>query len=247
MEEINYHLPVFEGPLDLLLSLISKNKVDISDIPIALIFDQYMEYIAAAQAIDMELAGDFIVMASELMLIKSKMLLPKPEKEEEDPRAALAAALLEYSRIKGVSEMLGGYYTEFGGRVAKEPETIGSDPNYVDDDNVARLERAFRSVLSGKLNRAKDASRADRPESMLGSLLSRGGKRIPIPARIYGIMRRMYRRGGDCSLSELISTSGSDRAEIITTFVAVLELIRSQRVRIKDETEDDMTLSLSAS
>lgn len=247
MEEISYHLPVFEGPLDLLLSLISKNKVDISDIPIALIFDQYMEYIAAAQAIDMELAGDFIVMASELMLIKSKMLLPKPEKEEEDPRAALAAALLEYSRIKGVSEMLGGYYTEFGGRVAKEPETIGSDPHYVDDDNVARLERAFRAVLSGKLNRAKNAERVDRPENMLGSLLSRGGKRIPIPARIYGIMRRLYRRGGDCPLSELICTSGADRAEIITTFVAVLELIRSQRVRIKDETEDDMTLSLSAS
>ena len=70
MDEINYHLPVFEGPLELLLSLISKNKVDISDIPIALIFDQYMEYINMAQAADMELAGDFIVMAAELMLIK---------------------------------------------------------------------------------------------------------------------------------------------------------------------------------
>ena len=88
MDEINYHLPIFEGPLDLLLSLISKNKVDISDIPIALIFDQYMEYINMAEAVNMELAGDFIVMAAELMLIKSKMLLPAPEKTEEDPRAS---------------------------------------------------------------------------------------------------------------------------------------------------------------
>ena len=95
MEEISYHLPSFDGPLDLLLALIAKNKIDITDIPIALIFDQYMEYISAAQALDMELAGEFIIMASRLMLIKSRMLLPREEKEEEDPRAALAAALLE--------------------------------------------------------------------------------------------------------------------------------------------------------
>lgn len=124
MDEINYHLPIFEGPLDLLLSLISKNKVDISDIPIALIFDQYMEYINMAEAVNMELAGDFIVMAAELMLIKSKMLLPAPEKTEEDPRASLAAALMEYSRIKAAAEMLTDYYTESGGRVAKEPESL---------------------------------------------------------------------------------------------------------------------------
>ena len=117
MEEINYHLPSFDGPLDLLLALIAKNKIDITDIPIALIFDQYMEYISAAQALDMELAGEFIIMASRLMLIKSRMLLPREEKEEEDPRAALAAALLEYSRIKGVSEMLGSYYEAHGGRI----------------------------------------------------------------------------------------------------------------------------------
>ncbi len=243
MEEINYHLPSFEGPLDLLLSLISKNKVDITDIPISLIFDQYMEYIETAQAMNMELAGDFIVMASELMLIKSKLLLPKPEKEEEDPRAALAAALIEYSRIKCAAEMLSGYYDSCGGRVSKEPETLKEDKNYVADDSIARLERAFRNVLSGKLGKTS-TERADRPERMLGSLLSRGGRRIPVPARIYGIMRRLYRRG-DCSLTELLS-AGTDRAELITTFVAVLELIRSQRVSITDEEDGDLTLHLSA-
>ena len=77
IEQVNYRLDQFEGPLDLLLTLISKNKVSITDIPIAMICDQYLEYIKAAQDLDMELAGEFIVMASELMLIKSRLLLPE--------------------------------------------------------------------------------------------------------------------------------------------------------------------------
>ena len=86
MDAITYRLDQFEGPLDLLLNLIAKNKVSITDIPIALICDQYMEYIEKAQELDMDIASEFILMASELLLIKSKMLLPRPEKEEEDPR-----------------------------------------------------------------------------------------------------------------------------------------------------------------
>ena len=234
MEEISYHLPSFDGPLDLLLALIAKNKIDITDIPSALIFDQYMEYISAAQALDMELAGEFIIMASRLMLIKSRMLLPREEKEEEDPRAALAAALLEYSRIKGVSEA-------HGGRIAKDPETLPKDKSYVADDSIARLERAFRSVLTGRFR--SERTPAAKPEAMLGTLLRRGGKKIPVSVRIYGIMRRLYRRG-DCSFRELL-LAGEDKAETITTFVAVLELIRSQRVRISDESEEDLTLHLS--
>ena len=92
MEALTYHLEAFDGPLDLLLSLIQKNKVEITDIPIALICDQYMAYIAEAESLDMDLTADFIVMASELMLIKSKMLLPKEDEEEEDPRAELMEA-----------------------------------------------------------------------------------------------------------------------------------------------------------
>ena len=76
MEALTYHLEAFDGPLDLLLSLIQKNKVEITDIPISLICDQYMAYIAEAESLDMDLTADFIVMASELMLIKSKLLLP---------------------------------------------------------------------------------------------------------------------------------------------------------------------------
>ena len=94
MESVTYRLDQFEGPLDLLLTLIQKNKVSITDIPISIICDQYMEYITEAQSLDMDVASEFIVMASELMLIKSKMLLPRPEEEEADPRAELTDALL---------------------------------------------------------------------------------------------------------------------------------------------------------
>ena len=100
MESPNFQLEIFEGPLDLLLTLIAKTKVDIYDIPIALILDQYMAYLDEMRRLDMEIAGDFIVMAAELMLIKSKLLLPKTEQEEEDPRAALTDALLKYQQAK---------------------------------------------------------------------------------------------------------------------------------------------------
>ena len=101
MNQIIYKMELFEGPLDLLLSLIHKNKMSIEDIQISIIFDQYMDYIKTMQALDIELSTEFIVMASQLMLIKSRMLFPKQDDEdEEDPRAALAAALLEYKKAK---------------------------------------------------------------------------------------------------------------------------------------------------
>ena len=106
MERLTYKLEVYEGPLDLLLDLIAKNKIDIMNIPIALICDQYMQYITDARAMDMELAGEFIVMASELLYIKSKMLLPRAEPDEEDPRASLAEALLLYKQAKEAAEQL---------------------------------------------------------------------------------------------------------------------------------------------
>ena len=84
MSDLSFHLEVYDGPLDLLLGLITKNKLDIYDIPIALILDQYLEYLDQMRAMDMEIAGEFIVMAADLMLIKSRMLLPKPELEKED-------------------------------------------------------------------------------------------------------------------------------------------------------------------
>ena len=151
MSDLNFRLEVFEGPLDLLLSLIAKNKVDIYDIPIALILDQYMEYIEQMRQMDMEIAGEFIVMAAELMLIKSRMLLPRPEteeKDEEDPRAALARALIEYKRAKEAAAFLSDQYGIYAGRIAKEPEVLDTRSDLPEHIKLSLLEKALGRVLS---------------------------------------------------------------------------------------------------
>ena len=123
METISYKLPDFEGPLDLLLFLVQKNKLNIYDIPIALILDQYMDYLHTMEMFNMEIASDFIVMASQLMVIKSRMLLPKIE-DEEDPRQELVDMLLEYQRAKQAAEILHDRELTYSGRYEKPPEEV---------------------------------------------------------------------------------------------------------------------------
>ena len=100
MEKLEYHLQVFDGPLDLLLALIAKNKLDIYDIPIAELLDQYLEQIALMREADMDVASEFLEMAARLVQIKAASLLPQHEQDEEDPRAELTGQLLEYDQCK---------------------------------------------------------------------------------------------------------------------------------------------------
>ena len=125
MAELKYKIESFdfEGPLDLLLTLIQKNKVSIEDIPISLICDQYLAYIREAQKLDLEVASVFLVMASELILIKTKMLLPRDEKsDEKDPRAELADALLKYQQAKEGAAKLKVRYETYVGRMVKDTD-----------------------------------------------------------------------------------------------------------------------------
>ena len=155
MEALTYRLDQFEGPLDLLLMLIQKNKVNIIDIPIALICDQYLEYLKAAQDMDMEIAGEFIVMASELMLIKSRLLLPKVEENEKDPRADLAEALLRYQQAKqAVAKMIPLYQT-YSGRMVKDTDEISIDTSYVTDQEVTQLCAAVRRIIAANESRPR--------------------------------------------------------------------------------------------
>ena len=116
---INYKLDQFEGPLDLLLTLIIKNKINIDDIPIALLCNQYMTYIAHNLDAGMDVAAEFLYMASELMLLKSRMLLPRDPETEEDPRLSLRDTVLEYQKAKLAAAELSDLYTLFGGRMVK--------------------------------------------------------------------------------------------------------------------------------
>lgn len=233
-EDIKFRLDAFEGPLDLLLHLIHKNKVSIYDIPISLIFEQYMEYIDAWKKYDMDIAGEFITMAAELMLIKSRMLLPRQnDVEEEDPRERLAAALAEYQKAKQAAASLGERFKVYHGRLVKEAEDIEPEVELVDHD-VSLLYEAFDRIVR-RARASGESIESIKPESTLGNLLSH--KVISLPGRIIGVMRQLYKKG-DMTASELLLQSES-RGELVTTFVALLELLRSQRISIVNTVEDE--------
>lgn len=229
MENLNYKLEAFEGPLDLLLKLIEKNKVQITDIPIALIFEQYMEYIDLMQSMDMEVAGEFIVMASELMLIKSRMLLPKPEDETEDPREKLAAALLEYQRMKQAAVYLQGQFGQYSGRMVKDTDEVKPDSGKLEPQQAEALRRVMMSMLRSMDKKAiENANRenAERPfERILRTPI------VPVQGKIYGVIRYLVRNGEALYTSILLTAK--TRSELIATFLAVLELIKKNRVTLR--------------
>ena len=240
MDAPQYKLEVFEGPLDLLLSLISKNKVDVYDIPISLILEQYMEYIERMHDMNMDVAGEFIVMASELMLIKSRMLLPKPQSDEpeEDPRLALAEALVEYQRAKQAAVYLGEQYQQFAGRIIKEPDVLDKTLDPPTDLAIDLLSQAMGRILS----RNRDAPRLAREsENAIGRLLRT--RIVPVSEKVLWIMRTLLRRG-ETSFEKLMLANGS-RSELVASFSAVLELVRAQRVLLREQEDGDIILILN--
>ena len=226
--EISYKLEQFEGPLDLLLSLISKNKIDIKDIPISLLCDQYMEYISKAEELDMELSSDFLYMASELMLIKSRMLLPRDEEHDEDPREALAAALLEYQKAKTASEQLKVMFGEYGGRMVKETDEIAPDRTYVADHEAELLYKAFLKVMNEVRVTDEDAKKKFEP------ILKK--RTVSVVSIVENLARRL-RGGKKISLGSFFRQA-EDRLELVSMFLAMLELLKSGHLVINEETDD---------
>ncbi len=235
MENLQYKLEAFEGPLELLLKLIEKNKVEITDIPIALIFDQYMEHIEEMQRMDMEVAGEFIVMASELMLIKSKMLLPKPEDEEEDPRARLAAMLLEYQRMKQAAGYLSEQFGVYSGRMVKDTDEVKPDSGKIEPQQADALRRVMLRMLRNMDKNALDEANreaAARPfERILRTPI------VPVSGKIYGVIRYLVKNGETLYTSILLTAKS--RSELIATFLAVLELMKKNRVTLRPVEETD--------
>ncbi len=239
METIQYKLDIFEGPLDLLLSLIAKNKMNIEDIQISLICEQYLDYLRSAETMDMEIASEFIVMASELMLIKSRMLLPRAEEKEEDPRRQLADALIRYREAKAAAVRLAERYALYGGRMAKDTDEISVDRSYVADQSTEALRAALRRVSSYMSAIEDSKSRIFTP------MISR--RVVSVEVKIAGILSHM-RKSGQASLIELIGNENS-LADTIASFIGVLELIRTRRLLIVDTggEEGDSVRGLDAS
>ena len=228
---ITYRIEQFEGPLDLLLTLIHKNKVNIEDIPIALICDQYLEYIKAAQDLDMELAGEFIVMASELMLIKSRLLLPRVNEDEKDPRKELADALLRYQQAKQASAKMAPLYQKFSGRMVKDTDEISVDTTYVADQQVTSLCLAVRRIIAANESRPKAERQVFAP--MIAKPI------IPVDVKIVGILHHIDKKKKP-SMKELLSDATS-LPDLIAIFLGILELIKVRKILI-DEDPDSYTV-----
>ncbi len=214
---------VFEGPLDLLLALIAKNKVSIYDIPIQLIFEQYMEYIAKMELFNMDIASSFIVMASQLMVIKSRMLLPPREDDEEDPRQELVDMLLEYQRAKEVSVELHDRELTYMGRFGKPPEEIEAAPEYTLTHEFAALKEAFVRAYSKNFYSEKYPPL----EAPIDELIT-ATRQISVTEKITSVVD-MLKSVKRTSLKSVFK-GASSKHELVATFLALLELIKGKQV-----------------
>ena len=231
MDALTYRIDQFEGPLDLLLTLIQKNKVNIEDIPISLICDQYLEYIKAAQNMDMEVAGEFIVMASELMRIKSSMLLPRAQTDEKDPRAELADALLRFQQAKQAAQKMAPLYALYSGRMVKDTDEISIDTSYVADQQVTSLCAAVRRII------AANESRPRAEKQVFAPLVAK--PIVPVDVKIVGILHHIGKKRNP-SMKELLSDAVS-LPDLSASFLGILDLIKVRKILI-DENEDSYTV-----
>jgi segregation and condensation protein A len=230
-------LEVFEGPLDLLLHLIKKNELEITDIPIASITAEYLAYVELMQDLNLDLAGEFLVMASTLTLIKSRMLLPDDaagdEELEEDPRADLVRQLLEYQRYREAAAELGERPRLQRDVFAREPSLEGAEGVQGEPPpirvSVWDLIEAYRRVLE----RARPASVH---EVQLERVSLR--ERVEFVLARLGVARRLD--------FELLFPEEATRLEIIVTFLAVLELMKMRAVQaFQDEQFGGIVLALA--
>lgn len=233
---ISVKLQVFEGPLDLLLHLIDKNKIDIYDIPIVSITEQYLAYIRQMQTDDMNVMSEFLVMAATLLDIKCKMLLPKEvneEGEEQDPRAELVAKLLEYKMYKYMSFELKDRRVDAGKAMYKPPTLPKEVAQYrqpvdydelIGDMNLNKLHEIFKSMIR------RQEDKIDPIRSTFGKIekdeVNMDDKILYVEALIREHRRLSFRRLLEKQCSKM---------EIIVTFLVILEMMKMGKIDIQQE------------
>ena len=227
LEKIEYKLEIFEGPLDLLLHLIEKNKIDIFDINISQILEQYLDYIYIMEQADLYIASEFIEMVSRLLYIKSKLLLPKKE-SEPDPREELVKILLDYTEMKRIADYLGGQFEIYKNRYERS-----EDASILDTGECERQEMPVMSpdILYKILERISEKNNLPPPIESVRILTRK--KHVTIAEKIIAIMRRLYKNGGGDFISLL--NNNADAGEVIAAFAAVLELLKTNRIIIIGE------------
>ena len=237
MEEYRYKVSDFEGPLDLLLYLIEKNKVDIYHIPVAEIADQFNEYVAQIDFFDVNYGSKFFLMAATLLQIKSRRLLPKvkateAEEEEDDPEEGLVRQLLEYKRMKEASSVMAKLWEERSLMLSRKRTPFAYEPKFSGTLEKEALFRAFQTICKA----VADKEAAAKP--------------VRIEREIYSVDECMNRVvdylqevGGPAAVTAVFSWCES-RLELVITFLAVLELLKTGRCRTVSAGEEGNALAL---
>lgn len=237
-EAFKYKSETFDGPLDLLLSLIQKNKVSIYDIPIAEILEQYVDYLEAMRSENVQIDAEFIVMAAELIYIKSKMLLPR-EEEEADPREGLVNALVEYQKIKVAAAFFGEriefFYARFNSKPM--PTVITKVVPNGDPNELYEIMQYLRTVRKDKRESDKRAS--------IGTILN--VPVVSIEEKIVYVLRILVRSlKFDTPVSfKVLFGNNKGRSDKVACFLAVLELVKSGRISVSHDGEDDYRVVLN--
>lgn len=222
MEKLQYKLEVFEGPLDLLLILIAKNKLNIYDIPIAELLEQYMAQIDLMREENMDIASEFLEMAARLVQIKTASLLPRQE-EEEDPRLELTGQLLEYQQCKQAAARL-AEQCRFDSLV-REAEEFPADHTYKRIHEPREIVQALVSAWGkGK------SLLPPKPESF-SALVSK--RIVSVASQVVFVLRKLWKKKR-IAFSALFSEK-QDRSERVAAFLAVLELVKSRRIRVEGD------------
>ena len=225
-ETLSYKLDVFEGPLDLLLNLIAKNKLNIYDIPIAELLEQYMAQIHEMQAADMDVASEFLEMAARLVHIKSVSLLPKKE-EEAALKQELTGQLLEYQQCKEAAMRLRERFSLDS--IVRAQADIPADLTYKRHHKPQELLSAYLSML-GK----KKPPEPQKPEDTNSKLITR--RVVSVASQIVFVLRSLWKKR-HVSLKELFRGK-NDPSERVAAFLAVLELVKDKRLRVDGDGED---------
>lgn len=224
--ELTFKLADFEGPLDLLLYLISKHKLDIMDIPIASLVEQYMGFIEESRERDLEVASEFLEMAARLVYIKTVMLLPKHDEATELKRE-LEGELIEYQLCKQVAQKLSLLY--------KGNVLFVRSPMEVEHDHTYKRTHAPEEVLEAYLGlRAKVKRKAPPPASEFSGLVTK--RVVSVTSRIIFVLKRLVNET-KVHFDSLFEKS-RDRSEIVATFLAVLELVKAKRVEYDEESAE---------
>ena len=224
MADYNIKLEAFEGPMALLMHLIEKNQLDIYDIPIAVVTEQYLQYLQTLEEYNIDIASEFLVMAATLLQIKSRMLLPKLPKsievdeDEIDPRQELVDKLLEYRKFKQISTVMEEMRQQRELFFTRLPQEFAVEVPMRTGLKLDDLLAAFAAVWESSIDEYEVVSREE----------------FSVQDKMYDIIHLLYKQQGKIEFTQVVIRKGT-RSEIIAAFLALLELIKLQRVLVSQQ------------